>query len=117
MWSKFMTWVKENPLFAVAFAVISLVAISAVGTGWSVRNAASRYLDLAKGWQTAYNRDTAASKKEYDRNIAVLTADRNAYRKKWEAARGKMDAPWKPPKNAKALQGRFNRMGYRGDLR
>jgi hypothetical protein len=117
MWLEFRTWVKGYPILVGAFAILLIAVFSAASVGISARNAASRYLDLAKGWATAYNRDTAASKKEYDQNIAVLTADRNAYRKKWEAARGKMNAPWKAPKNAKDLQGRFNRMGFRGDLR
>jgi hypothetical protein len=117
MWLEFRTWAKGYPILVGAFAILLIAVLSAASVGISARNAASRYLDLAKGWATAYNRDTAASKKEYDRNIAVLTADRNAYRKKWEVAIGKMNTPWKPPKNAKALQDRFYRMGYRGGLR
>jgi len=117
MWTSLWTWVKANKVLAAVFAIVSLVAISSVADGWSARNAARRYFDLIKGWQTAYNRDTAASKKEYEAKVRVLTADRDTYRKKWEAAKGKMGAPWTPPKGAKALQGRFNKLGYRGNLR
>ncbi|MDA8178338.1 MAG: hypothetical protein M0T69_02190 [Deltaproteobacteria bacterium] len=65
----------------------------------------------------AYQRDTALSKREYEARILVLTADRDAYRKKWEAARKKMGAPWKPPAGSHELEGRFRALGFDGSVR
>jgi hypothetical protein len=117
MWPKVWTWAKGNTLFAIIIAGALIVAVSSVANGISMRQAAQGYLNLARGWAAAYQRDTAASKKEYEGKIRTLTADRDAYRKKWEEAKGRMDAPWIPPKGAKALQERFNKLGYRGTLK
>ena len=111
------TWVKSNPLIAGIIVVISIVALAAAADGVSARRAASRYFDLAKGWAKAYERDTEASRREYDARIKALTASRDAYRERWEAASKKMDAPWKQPKGAKELKERFTRLGYAGVLR
>lgn len=117
MWSKLLTWAKGSPLFAGIIVLASILVLAAVADGVSARRVAGRYFDRAWGWAKAYDRDIAASKKEFEAKIKVLTADRDAYRKKWEAARGKMGKPWSPPSNAKALQERFNKLGYRGVLR
>jgi hypothetical protein len=117
MWSSIWTWAKGKPLLAGIIVAVLIVVLSGAVDGISARRAAGRYFDLAKGWAAAYQRDTAASKKEYEAKIKTLTDDRDTYRKKWETARGKMSAPWSPPSNAKALQERFNRIGYRGTLR
>lgn len=110
-------WISGNKMLAVISAILLLVAISSAVDGISMRQTAKGYLNRAKEWAQAYNRDTAASKKEYEVKIKQLTADRDTYKKKWEAAKGKMNAPWTPPSNAKALQDRLNKIGYRGRLR
>jgi len=115
MW--LLKWANANRLTAAIFAVCAILALASAGDFLGARHAVSYYRNLAKGWAAAYQRDTAASKKEYEAKIKVLTADRDAYRKKWAAARGRMAAPWVPPEGAKALQERFTRLGYRGRLK
>ena len=110
-------WAKKNILFAIIIVVALIVVFSGAVDGISARRAATRYFDLAKGWAAAYSRDTAASKKEYEGKIKALTADRDAYKRKWEVAKGKMSAPWKAPAGAKELEERFLNMGYRGRIR
>jgi len=117
MWLFLKTWAKKNPLFAIIIAAALIVVCSGAVDGISARRAATRYFDLAKGWAAAYSRDTAASKKEYEERIRILTAELNADETVWEDAKGKMGRPWTPPKGAKALQERFKKLGYRGNLR
>lgn len=117
MWSKLWTWAKVNTLLALVIVVASIIAVSSVVDGVSMRQTAQGYLDSAKGWAAAYTRDTAASKKEYEARIKALTSDRDTYRKKWEGARGKMNAPWTPPKGAKETEARFRALGYGGKVK
>jgi hypothetical protein len=115
--SKLWNWAKENKTPAIIIVLALSLAFASAGDGWSARRVAIRYLDLAKGWAAAYQRDTVASKKEYEKKIKGLTDERNAYKKSWEEAKGKMNAPWIPPKGAKELQERFNKHGYVGALK
>jgi len=117
MWSSIWKWAKGNKLLAIIIVGVLLVAIASVADGVSARNAASRYFDLARGWAAAYQRDTAASKKEYEERIRILTADLHADETVWEDAKEQMARPWTPPKGAKALQERFKKLGYRGTLK
>ena len=117
MWSTILTWAKGRPLLAVISVCLCILVLASAVDGVSARRAAGRYFDLAKGWAAAYQRDTAASKKEYEAKIEQLTADRDAYRKKWEAARGKMGRPWDPPKGKKDLEVRFRALGYAGRVK
>lgn len=113
-------WAKGNRLFAIIIVGVLVTVLSGAVDGIGARRAASRYYGWVKGWAAAYDilkKDTEASKKEYEGKIKTLTTDRDAYRKKWETAKGKMGRPWTPPANAKALQERFNRLGYRGVLK
>lgn len=112
-----LKWMNANRLLAIAIAVLGVIALGSVADGWSVRNAARLYLDRAKQWAAAYQRDTAASKKEYEERIRILTADLHADETIWEDAKGEMSRPWVPPKGAKALQERFKALGYRGRLK
>lgn len=82
-----------------------------------MRQTAQGYLNAAKGWAAAYQRDTTATKTAYEAEIKVLTADRDSYRKKYEAAKRKMNAPWTPPKNPTEIEERFLNMGLRGRVR
>jgi hypothetical protein len=116
MWKSIREWAKKNKILAATFVILSLVAILSAADGISMRQTAKGYLNRAQEWAQAYQRDTAASKAEYEGKIKTLTADRDAYRKKYEAAKGKMNAPWVPPSNAQALQDRLNKIGYRGRL-
>lgn len=114
MWKALWLLAKARPLLAAIIVLASILALGGAVDGVSARLAATRYFDLIKRWQTAYNRDTAASKKEYEAKIQTLTADRDAYRKKWEAAKGKMSRPWTPPATSRDLEQRFQVLGYRG---
>ena len=78
MWSKIGTWIIGNKILAATFAIVSLVAISSVANGWSIRSAASRYLDLAKGWAKAYDRDIAATRKKHEAEMKIATDERDA---------------------------------------
>lgn len=110
-------WIGGNKLLAVISAVLLLVVIASVADGITMRQLASRYLERAREWAAAYQRDTAASKRGYEGKIKQLTADRDAYRKKYEAAKGKMGAPLAPPKGAKELEERFRALGFDGSVR
>lgn len=117
MWSSIWTWAKKNQLFAAIIVVALIVVFSGAVDGFNARRAAARYFDLAKGWAAAYSRDTAASKKEYEERIRILTSELNADETVWEDAKGEMGRPWTPPKGAQALQERFTKLGYRGRLK
>ena len=110
-------WAKTNRLIALVIVVALIAVFSGAVDGISARRAATRYFDLAKSWAAAYSRDTAASKKEYEERIRILTAELRADETAWEDAREGMGRPWTPPKGAKALQARFTKLGYRGNLR
>jgi len=117
MWSSIWKWAKVNRLIAAICAAALIVVFSGAIDGISARRAAGRYFDLAKGWADAYKRDTSASKKAHDEKIKVLTADRDAYRKKWELARDIMNRPWKPPENEREILARFRELGYTGRIK
>lgn len=108
---------KKHPLLAGISALACILVLAAAVDGIGARRAAARYFDRAWGWAKAYDRDTAASKKEYENKIRALTLDRDSYRKKYEAAMGRLNAPWSPPTSTKALQDRFTKLGYRGRLK
>lgn len=113
-------WSKENKLPAIIIVLALMIALASVSDSWSARHVATRYFDRAWEWANAYQRDrqnTEASRKEYEAKIKILTQERNAYKTKWEAAKGKMNSPWKPPKGAKELQARFNTHGYKSTLK
>ncbi|MCK9361704.1 hypothetical protein M0Q28_05805 [Patescibacteria group bacterium] len=110
-------WAKSNRLFAVIIVAFGIVVLGSVADGVSMRQTAQGYLNAAKGWAAAYQRDTAATKTAYEARIKVLTADRDAYRAKYVAAKGRMSAPWVPPKNPGEIEERFLKMGYRGAIR
>jgi len=114
MWSSIWKWAGVNKLLAAIFVTICLVALASAGGFISARSAASRFSDMAKGWAEAYKRDTSATKKEYEARIRILTADRDSYRTKYEAARKKMAEPWVAPTNSRDLEQRFQALGYRG---
>jgi len=117
MWSSIWKWAGGNRLLAIIIVAVLIVVLSGAVDGISARRAATRYFDLAKSWAAAYSRDTAASKKEYEERIRILTADLHADETVWEDAKGEMARPWTPPKGAKALQERFKKLGYRGTLK
>lgn len=117
MWLSVWKWATGNRLLAIVLAAALVTVLSGAIDGIGARRAASRYLDLAKGWADAYKRDTSASKVAYEAKIKALTADRDTYRKKYEVARGKMGAPWSPPKNPTEIEERFLKMGYRGRVK
>lgn len=117
MWASIWKWAKDHPLIAIVVAGMLVIVLSGAIDGTFARSAASRYLKLAKGWAEAYKRDTEASKREYEAKIRVLTDSRDSYKKKYEVARGKMNEPWIPPSDAKKMQERFNKLGYRGTLK
>lgn len=110
MWS----WLRANWKLAGACAVALVIVLSGALDGLSVRKTARGYLDLARGWAAAYQRDTAASKADYEARIKVLTGERDVARKRYGAAKARMDAEWTPPAGAKELEGRFRAAGYSG---
>ena len=107
-------WITTNRLTAAIFAILCLLVLSAAVDGGRMRQTAKGYLDLARGWAAAYQRDTAASKVAYEARIKTLTAERDALRRRYEAARARMDAPWTPPRDARELEARFRAQGYSG---
>jgi len=117
MGSKLWIWAKGNKIPAVVIVLLLILVLASASDGWSARRMAARSFDLARGWAKAYQRDTSASKKEYEAKIKGLSDDRDAYKKKWEDVKKKMDAPWTPPKGGKELKERFDRLGYEGTLR
>lgn len=117
MWKLIREEAKKRPLFAGIIVLACILVLGAAVDGIFARRAVTRYFDQAWQWAKTYDRDKAETKKKHDAEIRALTADRDAYRRKWEDAKGKMGKPWSPPSNAKALQERFNRMGYRGVLK
>ena len=117
MWSKLWTWADANKLLALIIVVISFVAITSALDGVSMRQTAKGYLDLARGWAAAYQRDTAATKAVYEARIKVLTAERDALRKRYAAAKGRIDGPWRPPAGNSELEARYRAMGYQGRVK
>ena len=117
MWSSIWKWAGGNRLLAIIIVVCAILALGSVTDFLGARRAANHYFDLAKGWAAAYQRDTAASKAEYEGKIKALTVDRDAYKRKYEAAKGKMAVPWVPPATPKETEERFLKMGYRGKIR
>jgi len=117
MWLSIWKWASGNRLLAGISVVCAILVLGSAVDFLGARNAASRYFDLAKGWAAAYQRDTAASKKEYEGKIKTLTDDRDAYKRKYEVAKGKLGAPWVPPADPKEIEERFLKMGYRGRVR
>lgn len=110
-------WANKRPLLAIMIVVVLVITLGGAVDGISARRAASKYFDLAKGWAAAYQRDTAASKKEYEAKIKALTTDRDAYKTKYEAAKRKMNASWVPPKETEEMLIRFRDLGYQGVIR
>ena len=110
-------WANANRLLAGIIAVALIVVFSGAVDGISARRAATRYFDLAKGWATAYSRDTAASKKEYEGKIKALTVDRDSYKTKYEAAKRKMARPWAAPGDVTELEQRYRALGYSGRVK
>lgn len=117
MWSALWKWASGSKLLAIAIVVLGVTALGSAADGWSARRAAQFAINRAKEWAAAYSRDTAASKKEYEGKIKVLTADRDAYRKKYDAAKGKMGAPWKAPGGPTELEQRYRALGYSGRVK
>lgn len=117
MWSKLWTWAGANKLLAGICAVIFLIALESVTAGIPARRAAAGYFQLIKQWAEAYKRDTAATKTAYEARIKVLTGERDAALRKYQAARGRMDAKWTPPAGAKELETRFRVLGYGGEIK
>lgn len=109
-----MDWIRKNWKLAGGIAVALVIVLSGALDGLSVRKTAAGYLDLARGWAAAYQRDTAATKTAYEARIKTLTAERDAARKRYESARARMDAEWTPPKDTKELEARFRALGYAG---
>ena len=114
MW---MTWLKQNKSLAAVFAILLIAVLSGALDGLSVRQTAKGYLDLARGWAAAYQRDTAATKAVYEARIKVLTAERDALRKRYAAAKGRIDGPWRPPAGNSELEARYRAMGYQGRVK
>lgn len=117
MWAFLKTWALANKLLAIIIAGALIAVFSGAVDSIGARRAAQRYFDIAKGWAAAYQRDTAASKTEYEARIKTLTADRDTYRKKYEAAKRKMGATWVAPKNQREIEERFLKMGLRGRVK
>ena len=114
MW---ITWLKQNKLIAAVFAILLIAVLSGALDGVSMRQTAKGYLDLARGWAAAYQRDTAATKAEDEARIKTLTAERDAARKRYAAARARMDAKWMAPVGSQELEARFRALGYAGRVR
>ncbi len=112
-----MSWLRANWKLAGACAVALVIVLSGAADGLSVRKTAAGYLQLARDWAAAYQRDTEATKTAYEARIKVLTGERDVLRKKYTAAKGKMSAPWKAPVGAKELEARFRAAGYSGRVK
>ena len=112
-----MDWIRKNWKVAGIIAVALLLVLGSVTDGARMRQTAKGYLDLAKGWAAAYQRDTAATKAEYEARIKTLTAERDAARKRYGAAKAKMDAKWVAPGGPTELEQRFRVLGYSGRVK
>ena len=110
MWSKLWTWANGNRILATISVIVLLVAILSAVDGQRMRGVASGYLNLARGWADAYKRDTAASEKAYKVKIEAVTKER-------DAALARLNAPWKPPKDAPDLVRRLGEHGLKAQVR
>jgi len=122
VWSNLWKWTILNRLLALTIAASILIALASAGGGISAWQKAKGYLDLAKGWQKAYTRDTAASAERHRREMAVAIDRVNRAEATLNVLRARLKAARTPKANrptatAKELEGRFRELGYGGTAR